>query len=731
MKRFISFFVFCLAILFYTAQVVAQVDTLGLKCTNAPVFSVKEINGWRGSNPNFSNSDDAPSPLCPTGGAGHNLGWWSFNSPGGSYNFEIEFDNCSVNGTGVQFGIYTDCSFTESVFCDPSCNGPGKKSFNVNMEPFKLYYLFVDGCSGDVCDFIIKTDEPRDYLNVQVFIDENSDCLYQNSESKVDILTIVHEYKGKKYFYPSNIGRIPLYDWDLGRHKFFIKESSSAFSGCLKEYEVNVDFSQAIPDLNIGIIRNLDCEQLQTEVITDRLRFCDSVEYTVHYSNLSLDDIANAYIEVTIPDDLQFLTSTLAPSSINLPVIRFDLGTLNGMSKGSFKILVLTPCEPDLLGNTYCVESHIFPDNPCPKLESWDKSSLKLEGVCDKANNLVRFKVTNIGEGDMQLESDFAIIEDEIMPFLKGKVKLKSKEEKIYEYPANGKTYRIFIEQPLNHPGNSQPTKFVEGCGQNPMGETSKGFVTSFSNDEEDKFISVDCKELRGSYDPNDKLAEPRGFGTAHTIEVNHSIDYTIRFENTGNDFAEKVRVVDRLDPGLDVNTFELIGHSHPMNYLIRDGAIEFIFENIQLPYVSLDKKGANGYVSFRIKLKSDVKLGTVVKNHAEIYFDKNQPIITNETFHTLFEPLLNQVYSSKDYSFAKIYPNPAQNELKFDLRDLDLPIRMDLITIDGIVRYQHMIQNAHFAINLEELQLLDGLYLISLRNRAGDEAIFKLIVKN
>jgi hypothetical protein len=65
-------------------------------------------------------------------------------------------------------------------------------------------------------------------------------------------------------------------------------------------------------------------------------------------------------------------------------------------------------------------------------------------------------------------------------------------------------------------------------------------------------------------------------------------------------------------------------------------------------------KKGSNGYVSFRINLKSDSKVGTVVKNHAEIYFDKNQPILTNETFHTLFVALLTQVYSSTNYILPK-----------------------------------------------------------------------------
>ncbi|MFZ1514983.1 MAG: T9SS type A sorting domain-containing protein [Saprospiraceae bacterium] len=730
MNRVIIFCIIFLQILFNPSESIAQIDTFGLQCNNAPVFSISEINGWRGRNPDFVNANDGPSPLCPTGGGAHNLGWWSFYTPGGKHNFEIEFDNCTVNGTGVQFGIYTDCSFSENVVCDPSCNGPGKKSFSAVLEPFKLYYMFVDGCEADVCDFIIKTDQPKDYLNAQVFIDANEDCIFQNPETKVDVLTIVHEFKGKKYFYPSNIGKIPLYDRDLGTHKFSIKEISSAVTSCQAEYVINVDFIQPIPDLNIGIKKNGNCEQLQTEVATDRLRFCNNVEYTVHYSNISVEDIDNSYIEVTIPEVFTFVTSTLTPSNINLPLIRFDLGNLKGMTKGSFKILLKTPCEPQYLGNTYCVESHIYPDNPCPKPGSWDKSSLKLKGICDKTNNLVKFSITNVGGADMALASEFAIIEDEIMPLLKGSVKLKMNEEKVFDYPANGRTYRMLLQQPLNHPGNSRPTIFVEGCGVNPNGETSKGFATSFANDEDDKFKSVDCKVLRGSYDPNDKLSEPKGFGTDHFIENNQPIEYTIRFQNTGNDYAERVRVVDRLDQGLDVNSFELIGNSHPMNYSIRDGVIEFVFDNINLPYAGINEIGSNGYVSFRINLKSDLNVGAVVKNHAEIYFDKNQPIITNETHHTLFWALLTQVYSSTDYSFAKMYPNPAQNELKIDLRDVDLPIKLDLITIDGTVRHQQLIQHAHISLDLEQLQLKDGLYLINLRNKKGDVSIHKLIIK-
>ncbi|MEP7196828.1 MAG: T9SS type A sorting domain-containing protein [Saprospiraceae bacterium] len=126
-------------------------------CEDANVLcSLNEVNGYTCSNPDYSNPTGC-TPLCPTGGGAHNTSWWAFVTKGGNVCITVTFSNCSVNGTGVQFGIWGDCDCGESIFCDPACSGPGTKQACGVLEACKTYYLFVDGCTGDVCDFTITT----------------------------------------------------------------------------------------------------------------------------------------------------------------------------------------------------------------------------------------------------------------------------------------------------------------------------------------------------------------------------------------------------------------------------------------------------------------------------------------------------------------------------------------------------------------------------------------------
>ncbi|MBK7812303.1 MAG: gliding motility-associated C-terminal domain-containing protein [Saprospiraceae bacterium] len=155
-NRFIPFLVFfCIGIL---QNLNAQCTPPAADdCADASVLcSLAEVNGYCCSNVDYSNPTGC-SPLCPSGGAPHNTGWWAFVTEGGSVTISITFSNCSVNGTGVQMGIWGDCSCSESIVCNPACNGPGSYSLSGSLAACKTYYLFVDGCSGDVCDFCLTT----------------------------------------------------------------------------------------------------------------------------------------------------------------------------------------------------------------------------------------------------------------------------------------------------------------------------------------------------------------------------------------------------------------------------------------------------------------------------------------------------------------------------------------------------------------------------------------------
>lgn len=138
-------------------------------------------------------------------------------------------------------------------------------------------------------------------------------------------------------------------------------------------------------------------------------------------------------------------------------------------------------------------------------------------------------------------------------------------------------------------------------------------------------------QRVQGSFDPNDKLENFAGKIPLKNVQDGSYINYVIRFQNTGNDTAFFVRLLDTLDTKLDWNSFQMIGSSHAFNLTIKDGnKLNWFFDNIKLPDSTTNLARSIGYVAFRIKPKSNLAVNDIIRNKASIYFDYNLPIVTN-----------------------------------------------------------------------------------------------------
>lgn len=164
-----------------------------------------------------------------------------------------------------------------------------------------------------------------------------------------------------------------------------------------------------------------------------------------------------------------------------------------------------------------------------------------------------------------------------------------------------------------------------------------------------------------GSYDPNDKTCvEGTTLDVAH---VGKYVNYVIRFENTGTYPAENVVVVDNIDTAkFDINTLVPLHSSH--NFVTRitnTNKVEFIFEGINLPF---DDANNDGYIIFKIKTKPTLVVGNTFSNKANIYFDYNFPIITNNYTTTIQNTLGLQENDFTNDIIA--YPNPVKAFVNF-----------------------------------------------------------------
>ena len=159
-----------------------------------------------------------------------------------------------------------------------------------------------------------------------------------------------------------------------------------------------------------------------------------------------------------------------------------------------------------------------------------------------------------------------------------------------------------------------------------------------------------------GSYDPNDKTCLEGDIITPDLI--GEYVHYLIRFENTGTYPAQNVVIKDLIDLSkFDISTLIPTKASHDfVTKISNNNKVEFIFENIQLPFADATN---DGFVAFKIKTLPTLKVGDSFKNEANIYFDYNFPILTN-TAKSTFQTLGTQEFQFSDY--FSLYPNPVND---------------------------------------------------------------------
>jgi len=145
---------------------------MGTTCANAPFFcSLEEIDGYTCSN--TSTTPSSCSPICSQGGQAENTNWIGFFTNGGNVSVTLSVGSCS-NSQGLEFGIIENCHCSKPIACQSSpCVPPGgSATINANLSKCVQYYLWIDGCNGDVCDFTINTSggaapklDPIGYIN--------------------------------------------------------------------------------------------------------------------------------------------------------------------------------------------------------------------------------------------------------------------------------------------------------------------------------------------------------------------------------------------------------------------------------------------------------------------------------------------------------------------------------------------------------------------------------------
>lgn len=209
---------------------------------------------------------------------------------------------------------------------------------------------------------------------------------------------------------------------------------------------------------------------------------------------------------------------------------------------------------------------------------------------------------------------------------------------------------------------------------------------------------------VTGAYDPNDKTPS-----VEESLPGLSQLDYHIRFQNTGNDSAVRIVVVDTLEDYFNPFSIELGPSSHEYLFKIEHGnVLSWTFENIMLPDSYTDPLGSQGFLTFSIEVDSTLPLGSIIDNDAEIYFDFQAPVHTNHAQTFIIDNISVTEYVDQTF---EVYPNPSKNTL--NLKASTSLNKVQLFNINGglVKEWNYSDPGKHRVLDLRSIS--NGLYFL------------------
>ncbi|CAA6815963.1 MAG: Unknown protein [uncultured Aureispira sp.] len=585
--------------------------------------------------------------------------------------------------------------------------------------------------------FLLRTDSLGQTItnNIKgnIFNDTSFDCLKDSGERNFEEVVVTAVGSNRTWYGTTDsLGNYCILV-DTGSYVVTVDEPVY-WQACANDVPVTITTVYTNDTIDFPLQAQVNCSMMEVDLAAPFIRRAGpGSAYMVNYCNNGTIDEINASVEVTIDADLDILSTSLPIASQVGNTLTFNIGNVNYGDCDHFTIQVRAKTT-SLLGQTHCSQAHIFPDSLC--LPAWTGGVIEPSVNCQ--NDSVAFRLENIGSGVFNSET-YYVFEDHVIMRTGNTGNISSGGSFNLTMAADtGKTYRMSVPQNVGYPallGDSIASVAIEGCVPYLTGAFNTGFITQFPNGNSAPSIAVDCQANRGSYDPNDKAAQPKGYDAQHYIYSYTDLDYKIRFQNTGTDTAFLVVIRDTISPLLDLSTLTMGASSH--NYTWRvygERVLEITYENILLPDSTTNEPASNGFVRYRIEQTTGNVVGDVIYNGADIYFDFNAPIQTNQTFHTIGENFVTIISSQStildELVEVKVYPNPFTQNATLEVEGKDYnELQLTLYDVSGrtVLETQAYSNNR---IELSRGNLQPGIYFYQL---LGDDALIntgKLIVQ-
>jgi hypothetical protein len=155
------------------------------------------------------------------------------------------------------------------------------------------------------------------------------------------------------------------------------------------------------------------------------------------------------------------------------------------------------------------------------------------------------------------------------------------------------------------------------------------------------------------------------------------------------------------------------VNASHPYQLIVREkNVVEVTFPNIQLADSNSNEAASHGFVQLSLKPVPGLGIGEEIRNDAGIFFDYNQPVLTNEAVTTV--NIISGIAGTRKPNF-KLFPNPAKAIFKVELPQ-DYSGNWRLTHVTGSTFLSGTIEHVRsFEVPVDQIPV--GIYLLSLQS--------------
>ncbi len=641
----------------------SYIDSVGHQSTFGGGFNVTDAflvkfnaNGIRQWGTYYGGNDSDVGHSCAVDGdgsvylAGRTSSIGSIASDGfqntkgtGTDAFLVKFDPNGVR----QWGTYCGGNSSDLAYsCSADGNGSvyiaGVSASTTNIS--SSGHQDVLGGSNDA--FLVKIRLPR--IIGRIYLDLNEDCIQASSETGSAPFISLTVQPGNTVVQTNSGGIWHIDSLPAGNYTVTIDTSNYNW---MVTCPMTQSFTVIHPDSflvapSFGMVSTAPCPMPSVSIAMPRMRRGFSgqqVNVRVCNEPMATENLEGAFCVVELDENLDVQSSSMPYSDLGNNQYSFDLGTITPDQCVDFT-LSTTVMLTAVAQQTLCLSAELYPQPECvfdtiaapfpPTVTScegqWDGSSLNIQGYCD--GDTVRFTITNQGQA-MGCYSPVSVYLDGQQIALDS-LQLNGGDSSSFAFWGLAQTWTVSVLQHPEHPGSSNPIASVENCG---TGNWIPGVIGQFPQDDADPIEDIFCGQVNAPYDPNDKTGFPNGLGETHAIQQNQQIEYLVRVQNIGTDKAVNVVILDTLSTDLNIFTVQSGVSSHPYQFrMYGPRVLEWRFNTILLPDSTTDEPGSNGFVMFKVQQVPDLPFGTVIENTANIYFDFEEPVITNTYFHTV-----------------------------------------------------------------------------------------------